>query len=110
MLLVNELLAEPILMLLIQFSESMQVLRGQSQFLLLVLTRKDKEDNFFAIDWRFHWGLPFSWEESESPFVLLLLFKWYFYTLLLQFYYLVLDVLAVEDIPDVYLECTRVLY
>jgi hypothetical protein len=83
MLLINELLAQPILMLLVQLGEAMQVLRGQGQFLLLVVSGKDKENDLFTIDWRFHWGLPLSWEESECPFVLLLLFDWYFYALLL---------------------------
>ncbi len=83
MFLINELLAQPVLVLLIQFVEGMQVLRGQGQFLLLVVSGKDKEDDLFAIDWRLHWGLPLSWQQSERPFVLLLLLGRYFYALLL---------------------------
>lgn len=83
MFLINELFAQPILVLLIQFGEGMQVLRGQGQFLLLVVSGKDKEDDLFAIDWRLHWRLPLSWQQSECPFVLLLLLWRHFHALLL---------------------------
>lgn len=95
-------------MLLVYFCEFVHVLGGEGEFLLLVLSRKDQQDYLFAIDrWRFDWGLPLGGQEGECPFVFLV---GYLHAFLLEFDDLVFDVLAVEDVADVYAKGLGVLY